>query len=344
MKEPERRVLVTGATGFIGARLVEILAGKDFRVRALARRRGPSAIFDARREYVRGDVTDTNSLLSAMRGCEVVFHCAWGGINLSDARRINVQGSINVLTAAEQAGVRRVVHLSSMAVHGTRLPAVVQEDLPLWFSGDPYSVTKAEGELISEFARRRTVEVVVLRPSLVYGPGSPMWLLRYVERVRSENIALIDGGCGLANLVYVDDLVAAMELAADCSGVHAEAFLVSGAAPVTWRDYLGSVARLCGKPRPPSVSLSRARFVNRCGKLYFRLTGRPSRYHDVDVLLMTQHATVSIAKARRVLNYEPRIGFEEGMSRCGSWLYREGYLPESVLAKRSDPVNALGQR
>src|SRR5262245_8250878 len=183
------QVLVTGASGFIGSRLVERLGGMGMRVRALVRR-GVLSRPEQQCERIRGDVTVLETLYSAVQGCEVIFHCAWGGHSLAEARRINVLGTRNVFTAAAAAGVRRVVHLSSMAVHGHRLPALLTEEYPLQFQGDAYAVSKAEGERVAlELGAVYGVQVVVLRPTLVYGPQSPIWLLGYFERVKHEQLA-----------------------------------------------------------------------------------------------------------------------------------------------------------
>jgi nucleoside-diphosphate-sugar epimerase len=278
-------------------------------------------------ERVRGDVTDADALLRAAAGCDLVFHCAWGGTTLAEARRINVDGTRAVIEAAAAAGARRVVHLSTMAVHGQQLPPVLTEEAPLRLLGDVYGVSKAEGEL-EAFARGRAlgVEVVALRPTLVYGPGAPLWVLGYFERVKTEQVALIDGGRGLANLVYVEDLVDAMWSAATAPA-SGEAFLISGASPITWREYLAYFADMCGKPLPPSVSAWRARLEMQWLRVYGTLAQRPRRLQGMDVALMTQQTAVSIDKARRLLGYTPRVDLAEGMRRCEHWLHQEGHLP-----------------
>jgi nucleoside-diphosphate-sugar epimerase len=331
-----QRVLVTGAAGFVGRRVVERMLGLGTEVRALVRSGVVGTRPRAGLELVRGDVTEPESLTMATAGCDVVFHCAWGGETLADARRVNVQGTVHVLEVAARAGVRRVVHLSTMAVHGDRLPAVLTEDHPMDLAGDAYGVSKAEGERAAmALGRERGVEVVALRPSLVYGPRAPYWLIGYFERTRREHVALVDGGRGLANLLFVEDLVDGMLAAAERPDIAGEACLVSGPSPVTWREYLGHFARMCNKPPPPSVPLWRARLEMQFLRVYGMVTQRPRRLQGMDVRLMSQHTAVSIAHAERVLGWRPATSLEAGMRVCEAWLRQEGYL--APVASRVDP-------
>ena len=326
-----RRALVTGANGFVGTRMVDRLLHRRVGVRALVRQRLPKGPAPVGLERVHGDVTRVESLLAAMAGCDVVFHCAWGGESLDDARLVNVEGTRNVIEAAAAAGVRRVVHLSTMAVHGDDLPAVLTEDAPMITRGDAYGVSKAEGEQLAlELGAARGVEVVALRPTLVYGPGAPLWVVGYLERVKLEQVALVNGGTGLANLIFVEDLVDAMCAAADAPSAAGTASLVSGEHPITWAEYLGYFARMCRKPLPPAVPLWRARLEMQVLRVYGVLTQRPRRLQGMDVRLMAQRTMVSIERAHEVLGWSPRTSIDDGMAVCEAWLRREGHLPLDV--------------
>jgi nucleoside-diphosphate-sugar epimerase len=164
-------------------------------------------------------------------------------------------------------------------------------------------------------------------------------VLTYFERVRTEQVALIDGGHGLANLVYVEDLVDAMWAAAT-EPVAGEAFLISGASPITWREYLGYFADMCGKPDPPSVPLWRARLEMQWLRVYGTLAQRPRRLQGMDLALMTQRTAVSIDKARRLLRYTPQTAIADGMRRCATWLQAEGYLPAARVARPAASASA----
>ncbi len=330
------RALVTGSDGFLGRSLVGRLLDDGVEVRALVRRglaTSPQANGNgaARVERVRGDVTDAAAVERAAMGCDVIFHCAYGGDTFEDARRINVGGTRHVIEAAAKAGIRRVVHVSSMAVHGYVLPPVMTEDLPFTTTGEAYAVSKAEGERLAfALGAARDVEVVAVRPSLVYGPRAPYWLLSYFERTKNEQLTLIDEGNGLANLVWVDDVVEAMVAAWTRANVAGEAFLISGSEPVTWREYIGRYAHMCRKPLPPSVPRWRARVQAPFLRVLSALTQRPRGLSGMDLTLMPLYTTVSIAKARQRLGYAPAVSFDEGMRRCEAWLRREGHLPPAA--------------
>lgn len=321
-------VLVTGAGGFIGSRLVEQLIDAGAQVKVLLR----SGIQFERFEHLgcrplRGDITLPETLPPAVEGCQLVFHCAFGGGDLEESRRVNVEGTLNLLRAAKASGTRRVVHVSSVAVHGTRLPAVVHESQPYVTDGSPYEVSKAEGERAAlGFGGENGLEVVVIRPTLVYGPGSQTWTLKLVQRVKYDRVILVAGGTGITNVVYVDDVTWAMMLAAVAPGVAGEAFFISGAGIVTWHEFLGRYAQMCGKPLPPSLPLWLAKLEFQRGLWGYRLIRRPMRITPFDLQAHVQRAVFSIEKAQRVLGYKPQVSLNEGMRRTEEWLHRAGYL------------------
>lgn len=323
--------LVTGATGFIGTRLVERLRELEAPVHVLVR-----SAADTRRciaggcKVFRGDVTLLDSICPALAACDVVIHCAVGGSTMEQAHEINVQGTLNVLAAAAAADVRRVVHLSSVVAHGRRWPAVLTEEAPLQLEGDPYAATKAESESAAmHFAEKGSIEVVVVRPTIVYGPRSGR-ILSDLGRVNFERVKLIAHGRGMLNLVYVDDVVDAVLLAASSPDAANQSFLISGEPPVSAGEYFTRLAQMCGKPSPPAIGRARARVEAVWSRWYFRFTRRPRWIEDSDFTLMGQCSMVSISKARRVLGFEPRVSFDEGMQRTEAWLRRSGHLPAAT--------------
>jgi len=321
------RVLVTGGTGFIGSRLVKRLAQEGHVVQILCRH-GQVRASSSSVSFCYGDVTAPDTLHPAMEGCSLVFHCAAASGSLPDARKVNVEGTRNVMMAAAQARVQRIVHLSSIAVYGRYLPPEVSEDQPHQPGRDPYAISKSEGERLAlDLGKEYGIQVVVLRPTLVYGPASPTWTIWFFQRVKYGQVVLPDFGRGRANLVYVDDLIDALLLAATVPGASNQAFNINGSEAPTWGQYLGCFARMLGKPPPPGMSRWRARLEAQKNVWSFRFTRRPSRLTPSDYSLMVMSSVFSNRKAEQVLGYRPRVGLAEGMQHTENWLRETGYLP-----------------
>jgi nucleoside-diphosphate-sugar epimerase len=321
------RALVTGGTGFIGSRLVKRLAQEGYTVQVLCRH-GQVRASSLPVSFWYGDVTALDALRLAMEECSLVFHCAAASGPLSDARKVNVEGTRNVMIAAAEAGVQRIVHLSSVAVYGRSLPREVSEDQPHRPGRDPYATSKSEGDRLAlDLGKEYGIQVVVLRPALVYGPVSPTWTMRFFHRVKYGQVILPDFGRGRANLVYVDDLVDALLLAATVPGVSNQTFNVNGSEAPTWGQYLGYFARMLGKPPLPVMSRWQALLDVQKNIWSYRFTRRPSRLTPSDYSLMVMSSVFSNHKAEKVLGYRPRVGLVEGMQHTENWLREGGYLP-----------------
>jgi nucleoside-diphosphate-sugar epimerase len=260
-----RRVLVTGASGFIGGRLAERLAlHHGAEVRVLVRNvAGAARVARLPVSFVRGDVLDAASLQEATSGCHLVFHCAYGTTGSQKRRAlVNLSGTEQVLAAAAAAGVERVVHLSTLMVYGRTGDGDLDETAPRRRFGNAYSDSKLAAEALAlSWSRRGRVPVTVLQPTGVYGPWGAVWTAAPLLTLASGRVILVDGGEGLANMVYVDDLVSTMLLAAVRDEAVGEAFLVSGPEPVTWRELWGHFAAMlpAGPERTVTMSGGEAR-------------------------------------------------------------------------------------
>ncbi len=234
------RILVTGATGFIGSRLCERLS-LDYRLpyRAMVRdfsRAARIARLDV--DLVAGDMMDVASLARAVEGCDAVVNLAHGD-DQSAEKQVR-----QLVEACTRAGVRRFVHVSSMAVHGpSPTPEILTEaNAPIERWGEVYSDAKAASEAVVVAAGKRgALETVVLRPTIVYGPFS-FFVTPVVQDARSGKISLIDGGRGICNAVYVDDVCDAIVAALQRDDAVGGAFLISGDGRTTWGDFITTFA------------------------------------------------------------------------------------------------------
>ncbi|MGH9142214.1 MAG: NAD-dependent epimerase/dehydratase family protein [Vicinamibacterales bacterium] len=250
-------VLVTGATGFIGGRLAErLVVEHGARVRALVRNFGRAArLARFPIELIQGDLCSPESIDRATAGCHYVFHCAYGSDGQDDARRVvNAQGTRNVLDAALRHRVRRVVHTSTVTVYGNTPDGPLDETAPRVKTGFAYGDSKIEAEEAALGYVGRGLSVAVVQPTVVYGPFGTTFTIKPLQLLKSGRVILVNGGDGLANLVYVDDVVSGMFAAAVHEAAHGESFILSGPSPTTWRTFYAALEAMLGRSATISMT------------------------------------------------------------------------------------------
>jgi nucleoside-diphosphate-sugar epimerase len=240
-----QKILVTGASGFLGCRLVErLVLGEKVPVRAMAHRPGKtSRLARLPAEIAWADITDSGSVERAVEGCDVIVHCAYGtGGDRKTNHRVTVEGTRLLAKTALAHGVRRFVHISTIAVYSYSPPERVDEQTPFVRSGDPYCDDKIEAEeVVWRLIRRRSLPAVVLRMGNIYGPFSAAWTVRPLNHIHNGYIALVDEGNHASNAVFVDNVVEAILRAIREDAAVGEAFFVTDD-EISWRTWYGHYA------------------------------------------------------------------------------------------------------
>lgn len=314
-RTPSRLALVTGGSGFVGGHLIRRLLSDGWRVRALGRSAEARAAVQALgAEPVDGDLSDRDALIRGMDGVEVVFHVAahfklWGPPPLF--RRINVEGTRNVVEAAERAGVRRVVYVSAAAVVMGRPEPMrgAMEDMPrhkMPFA--PYATSKAEAEeaLLAANGRRAGLSTVAIRPPFIWGPDMPA-LDHMLEAVRAGRFQWVAGGGQVLSTCHVDNLCHALILAAD-RGSGGQTWFVSDGEDTTLKSFLTRLLNSRGvtpKDRavPFGIAWTMAGVLGLVWRI-FRRKGEPPITRQM-LRLIGKDFTLDIRRAREELGYSP---------------------------------------
>lgn len=329
-------VFVTGANGFMGRALVE-------RYRMLGSEvRGVDVVADADRGVVAGDVTDPDGWSAAITGADVVIHTAAivsNNVAATDAWRVNVVGTRQVLDAAARAGATRFVHISTMGVtrfahaHPDLAARVLpgrdlDERWPLMPTGNPYTDTKLAAEhLVLATHAAGEQACTVIRPADVYGPGCRPWVLEPLAAIRSNRMLLPARGRGLFTPIYIDDLVDGIVAAASHPGAAGRIIQLGGESPVTTNEYFGHLSRMLGRTGPPRsaptpVAVAAAEAI----RLLAVLRRRHTEVGRGVMAMLAKTRGVSNESAHRLLGWWPEVDLDEGMARVEVWLREEGLL------------------
>lgn len=346
-------VAVLGASGFIGNRTLEMLHLAGLPVIPIVRQ-PPSLVLPGRFDLPAkiADAFDESALTRAFAGCDSAVIAIAG-----DPRTI--VGSVNpVYRALEAAGVRRMVYLSSASVHGQAPPPGTDESTPL---SDHQQIAYNNAKVRAERQLLRcretgSVEVVLLRPGIVYGPRS-YWTGGLADEMLAGEAALVEGGHGICNGVYVDNVVHAIRLALTARAIDRQAFLVGDTETISWVDLYRPIADALGidvdllpqpsastaSRRPPLASRVResAAFRHLPAPVRAAITAAYVTHRSAGpqvssgpgaspvtlekALLHTCAYQLPWSKAQRTLGYQPVVSFSEGCRRSVAWLEFAGY-------------------
>ncbi|RXH54630.1 oxidoreductase [Granulicella sibirica] len=319
---------MTGASGFLGGRLAEVLAARGEDVVILARAKSDlKHLAGTKVRVVRGDLSDAAALGEAVRDATQIFHCAACSTDWASWKTYfdaNVVGTKNLLAAARGAAkLERFVHVSTTDVYG--YPVVpCGEEHPIVDAGLPYNQTKGQGEaLVWKAFREDGLPVTVVRPATIYGPRGKDFTVEIGEMLRLRLMATIDGGRAPGGFAYVDNVVDGMLAAAASGSAVGEAYNLCDGTGATWLEYLRLFAARLKTPMP-WINLSFRAADSLAGVLQIphrllRLGGRPLLTRHA-VILLGRDQEFPIAKAVREFGFRPLVSLEEGIERSAGWL------------------------
>lgn len=317
-----QRVLVAGGTGFLGRHLAAALLAAGHSVRVLGRSFAPiSDLLAAGVEAFPADLRDAAAVARACAGVEVVFHAAalsapWG--RPADFYASNVVGTENVLAGCKQAGVARLVAVSSPSVTFSGYDVVAGDEAAAypqrWLS--PYSHSKKIAEDRLNAAHRAGLPTVIIRPKAIFGPGDTALLPRLISAAQAGRLRQFGDGRNQVDLTYVDNVVHALILAQHSPQAPGNTYLITNAEhPRLWDIIRQALAwfdlRLPARP----VSLGTALALARAMEWRARLTGHEPLLTRYSVAILARHQTYTIDAAHADLGYAPLVSVAEGVQR-----------------------------
>ncbi len=324
------KVLVTGASGFLGSHLIDALINQGYQVKALVRKTvNPNLLNKPGLELCHGDITDKNILSCAVKDSIIVYHCAakvsdWG--SAKPFFKVNVEGTENLLKASLREKVERFVHVSSLTVLD------ISKNHWLSDEGHPYpekyfeSYTKTKvlaEKLVMRYYREEGLPVVIVRPSVIWGPGDTTILPRLISLLKSGKFFFIGKGNQKINLSYISNAVDALLLAGTGKKAVGQIYNIADDEQITFNGFIKELASLLNiDPPVKSIPFPLAYLIASFLELWAKAarSKTPPLLTRYGVYLASSQAVFDTSKAKNELGYQPRVSFEEGLQTTGHWL------------------------
>lgn len=319
-----RKIFITGALGFVGRALSA--AYRELGAQTC----GLDVRSDASANVVAGDVSRPEEWQHVLTDCDLVIHTAaivTNNVSREEAWRVNVLGTRRVLDAAIKAGVKRFVHVSSLAAMRFNTEDKADESAPVMPTGNPYVDTKIASEQVVLAAHSAgEINCTIIRPADIYGPNSRPWTLIPVQMIQKGLFLLPAYGQGVFRAIYIDDLVNGIMLAAEKNAGIGQIFILGGESATTCEKFFGHYYRMLGKGSPRVMSTSTAVVIAEIGRMIFKLLGKPTELGRGAMEMLSKKNTVSNQKAHDLLGWHPQVDLDEGMRRTEVWLREQKIL------------------
>jgi nucleoside-diphosphate-sugar epimerase len=319
-------ILVTGANGFIGSNLVKRLVNEGHNVKSLVRKTSDLSFLDkVPTELFYGDISDKESLQKAMQNVDLVFHVAglaadWGPYELFE--KINFKGTQNVAKVASEAGVKKMVYISTVAFHGFG-KVNMTEASPIAKDLIPYAKTKYLAEQwLWDFQNSTDMKITAVRPGNVYGVNDRTFMLKYLEAMETGKFMEVNKGRSKTCPVFIDNLIDIITLVSREDKANGEAFIATDGLDINWHTFNSKLAdalqvKLPKASIPYSVAYPVAKMYYGVHKMLglksepfltpYRINNGGKDYH------------FSIQKLQKYFDYKPKTDLDTAIEKTVHW-------------------------
>jgi dihydroflavonol-4-reductase len=323
------KVLVTGGKGFLGQHLVNELNQRGHEVRILARPH-TGIVNDQCVEICYTDIRDSQGVEDAVRNMDYVIHLASnfrkGGSDKKEAFSVNVQGTENVLFACLKHAVKRLVHCSTIGVHGDIMEMPAKETTP-YNPGDLYQETKMIAEKrVWDFREKTGLPVAIVRPISLMGPGDER-LLKVFKMIKKGRFVMVGSGENNFQPAYIDDVVKGFMLCLEKDEAEGEVFIIGGEEYVPLKDLVKIIAEELGV-NPPSmhVPIGPVLRLARLSEMVFVPLGVEPPLHQRRVSFFQNNRAFLVDKAKSMLGYQPEVSLRDAIRRTIAWYQEKGWI------------------
>lgn len=332
MKGKKLKLLVTGGTGFTGSRLVEYLIDKGHNITVLDNQKGLfyDDLIKKGADIILGSITDRETVKKSLEGVGGVFHLAasFRQINASQKTywNVNVEGTRILCEEAIKKSLKKLVYCSTQGVHGNIKNPPGSEDSPV-VPVDYYQYTKHEGEKVIKEFTAKGLKSIIIRPTAIYGPGDPERFLYLFRFAKKKKFYMFGNGKAFYHPVYIDNLNDGFYAAWESGRINAETYIIADEKYFTIKELVKKIGESMGIRikfiHLPFFPLYAAACLCEFLCMPFKISP-PLFRRRVD--WFRQNRAFRIDKARKELNYNPRIGIEEGLKRTAEWYRTNNYL------------------
>ena len=323
-------ILVTGGSGFTGGYLARRLQADGYDVRLLIRSKEKAdGLRSLGFKVVEGDLANASAVDQAVAGVDTIYHVA--ALYRSDVasdklfHEVNVEGTRTILEAAKRHRVRRIVHTSTVGVHGNIKNPPADETCD-FAPRDAYQQSKVDGERLVETYRQKGMDIVIVRPVGIFGPGDTRFL-KLFRAIAKKRFVMVGSGKSLYQLTYIDDLVEGLRLCGEKPEAVCGTFIIGGPPAVRLNELVSQLARVLNVPEPRMrVPLWPFQLVAPACQAVCRAIGVEPPLYPRRLEFFSDDRSFSTAKAERLLGYRPKVSLEEGLRRTAEWYRSQKWL------------------